>query len=343
MDNSSLVNNTLLDQSQNEVFIRLLPVIVCMAIVCVIGLLGNVFAFIFYMFKSKRTTSTIQIACLAAVDFLVCMMIIPNIAEMAVNVKHDQPFLCKLSHFFGLWTIGSSIFILWLIALDRHRKICKPFTKQLNVKNTIRAIIVLIVITFLLSVKNFAIFDSLEISVDVTGSNQTVVGRYCTTRSDGAYKLSVSILHTVDFLISLMIWVTVIVTYSHVLFTLLKMRRSTNLPETDSSSAVERNITYMMLTVSLLFVLCFFPYYAIKLIMRIALKSNKEFEMGVGAQFALKLVYLNSFFNPIVYCFFNPKFRGYLKGILFGCGKSSSDENDSKVSGMAMKTSDTVS
>ncbi|XP_045214271.2 chemerin-like receptor 1 [Mercenaria mercenaria] len=324
MRNISHINETLLAQTQREVSSRLLPVIVCMAVVGVVGILGNIFAFIFYTFKVKRTPCTVQIACLSAIDFLVCVMIIPNIVEMAVNVKYDVPFLCKLTHFLGLWTIGSSCFILWLIALDRHRKICKPFAKQMTVRSTVRAIVGLLVLVFFLSVRNFAIFDCIEIDVRISGSNETVRGRYCTTRADSGYKLSVSIFHGVDFLISLMIWITVIVTYTHVLCTLFRMRRTFSRDKTESGentarNTTERNITYMMLTVSLLFVLCFFPYYAIKVVMRLALKSGEEFEMAVGAQFALRLVYFNSVFNPIVYCFFNPQFRQYLKELLFRC------------------------
>ncbi|XP_045189934.2 neuropeptide CCHamide-2 receptor-like isoform X2 [Mercenaria mercenaria] len=330
MRNISHVNDTLLAQSQKEVFTHLLPVIVCMAVVGVVGILGNIFAFIFYAFKVKRTACTVQIACLSAVDFLVCVMIIPNIVEMAVNVKYDQPFLCKLTHFLGLWTIGSSCFILWLIALDRHRKICKPFAKQMTVKSTVRAIVGLLVLVFLLSVRNFAIFDCIEIDVQISGSNETVRGRYCTTRADSGYKLSVSIFHGVDFLISLMIWLTVIVTYTHVLCTLFRMRRTFSQDkkasgENDARSATERNITYMMLTVSLVFVLCFFPYYVIKVVMRLALKAGEEFEMAVGAQFALRLVYFNSVFNPVVYCFFNPQFRHYLNNLLFRCFRCGKD------------------
>ncbi|XP_045191177.2 cholecystokinin receptor type A-like [Mercenaria mercenaria] len=433
MERISYENDTLLDQSQREVFLHLLPVIVCMAVVGIVGILGNILTIIFYAFKQKRSPSTIQIACLAAVDLMVCIMIIPNIIEMVVNVKFNQSFMCKFTHFLGLWTIASSCLILWIIALDRHRKICKPFAKQTTVRSTEYAITGIVVFSFFLSVRNFANFDSIKIDVPVTGTNRTISGQYCTTRDDSGYKISVSIFHSIDFVLLLMVWVTVIVTYTRVIYTLFRLRRTrkreipsvhieqsshvklnrrdetkdnvelhelksqSDTQDSDTSelkypadtlssstefstgdmttlhsyshspavstatgknhshvvpsvsggtfshhslrrtvcklntrkrkrrhkiaarSASERNLTYMMLTVSVLFILCFFPYFVIKIIMRLVLKSGEEFELAVGTQFALRLVYFNSVFNPVIYCFFNPQFRRYIKYTLLKC------------------------
>lgn len=402
-------NETLLNQSQREIFMHLLPVIVCMAVVGVVGIIGNTLTIIFYISKSKRSPSSIQIACLATVDLLVCCMIIPNIVEMVINVKYDLNVLCKFAHFFGLWTIASSCLILWIIAIDRDRKICKPFVKQMTVSTTKHAITGIVVFSFFLSVRNFANFDSNKVNVPIPNSNRTVSGRYCTTRDDPGYKISVTVFHSIDFLLLLMVWVTIIVCYIRIISTLLKINRkkkrevpsihidtsapvhgnraddseefdsyelhnfsdppssstefstsqtfqtSADLNQTHSISAIsggaftnhqnslrrvvtknnarkrkrrrkvaarsasERNLTFMMFTVSFLFVLCFFPYFVIKIIMRLVLKSGDEFELSVGIQFALRLVYFNSVFNPIVYCFFNPQFRRYIKTIFIRC------------------------
>ncbi|XP_045189933.2 cholecystokinin receptor type A-like [Mercenaria mercenaria] len=402
---------SLLDQSQNEIFFRLLPLIVFMAVVCVMGIIGNILTIIFYASSSRRSTSTIQIACLATVDLMVCVMIIPNIIEMAVNVKYNISFLCKLTHFFGLWTIASSCFILWVIALDRYRKICKPFAKQMTVKTTEYAVTAIVIGSFVLSVRNFVNFTAIDVNVAVSNSNETVKGRFCTTRDDAGYKISVTVFYAIDFLFVLVCLGTILITYSCIICTLLRLKRTkkrskqqahvgissrakasireesdgslemsnfqsqtnastsktnNNLSFDDTASssadfsqsrttqaignggmlspislrrtlhkmnfrkrkrrhkigarsASERNLTFMMLTVSLLFVLCFFPYFVVKIIMRLVLKSGEEFELNVGIQFALRLVYLNSVFNPVVYCFFNPQFRSYIKGILLKC------------------------
>lgn len=392
----------LLDQAQMEIFMHLLPVIVCMAVVCIVGILGNILTIVFYVSKSKRRASNLQITGLATADLLVCIMIIPNLIEMAVNVKYTQSIPCKLTHFFGLWTIAVSCFILWLIALDRYRKICKPFAKQMTVKTTKYSIAAIVIGSFVLSVRNFVNFTNTEVEVKVSEGNRKVIGHYCTTRDDPGYRISVSVFYVADFLFVIVCLVTIIVTYSCVICSLVKLKRKNgrSLYKTHSTSArcentsvkdesditcgysdtlnpplsgqgptvlsnssvdvnhpaqtttlsnvgtfnknslrrtvtklnarkrkrkmaartaSERKLTFMMLAVSVLFLLCFIPFFVIKIIMRLVLKSGVESELTVGIQFALKLVYVNSVFNPIIYCFFNPQFRKYLKRVFQKC------------------------
>jgi len=77
-------------------------------------------------------------------------------------------------------------------------------------------------------------------------------------------------------------------------------------------SAKERRLTYMMLTVTIVFIVCFLPYFAVRIVARIVLETGEEYEIDVMRQIALRLPYLNSVFNPIIYCIFNEEFRQYV-------------------------------
>lgn len=400
---------TLLDRAQHEIFMNLLPVILFMAIVGFVGILGNILTILFYASKPKRRPSNIQIMCLAIFDLLVCCMIIPNIIEMVVNVKYNEGIACKFTHFFGLWTVACSCFTLWVISLDRYWKICKPFSKQMTVKSTRSAVIAIVIGTFFQSVRNFFNYNSTEVHIDVLNKNETIKGQYCSTTDDPRLKISVTVFSALDFLLVLICLVSLIVTYSCIIYSLVRLKgrkklmaspvhirvgqngntnikeesdvisgvsdtqkppntsdsvaygstqwcdptyTSDNVTNSQITSAVtggevfsttslrktitkrnarkrkrkipakstsERNLTFMMLTVSLLFVLCFVPFFVIKIVMRLALKTGVEFELTVAIQFALKLVYVNSVFNPIVYCFFNPQLRRYIKSFLLKC------------------------
>lgn len=485
MTNYTVENDRLLEEARYEIFRHLLPSIVCMIVSGIAGLVGNALAFSFYAFKTKRATTVVLIACLSVVDFIVCVMFIPNIAEMWVNVKYTQTFMCKLAHFIGLWTVASSGFILWLVAIDRHRKICSPFGRQLTIKTVKYAVIGVIVFGFFLSVRNFVNFDTVEIDVIIHDRvNRTITGYYCTTRDDRSFTTSVKLFTTVDFLLMLMIWLTLVTAYTHIIFTLIKLQktkkrnsvkqkagggnssnlsnttelsetpksskevhtlkleqrsicssredgpihslgktvmiheqpdntsnikdylksepspdevipksidfllkhelkgkqttvkiqenselpgnvtpiesytrdkqRSTITPEDHSSSHVstslqdsgtlssdgrskaftygrperqkklrasarERKLTFKMLTVSVVFILCFTPYFIVKILMREVLDSGQEYELSLLSQIALRLPYMNSVFNPVVYCVFNPHFRVYIKVVLTSC------------------------
>jgi hypothetical protein len=84
-------------------------------------------------------------------------------------------------------------------------------------------------------------------------------------------------------------------------------------------SPSEVKITFMMFAVSMIFILCFTPYFAIRIFIRIVLHSGKEYDFSAGIQFALKLPYVNSAFNPIIYYIFNPNLRRYVYVRLTKC------------------------
>lgn len=480
MMNYTVDDDKALEQARSEIFRHLLPIIVCMIVFGAAGIVGNILTFIFYAFKTKRATPVLLIACLAAVDLTVCVMFVPNIAEMWVNVKYTQGGLCIFAHFAGLWAVACSGLILWVVAIDRHRKICSPFGKQLTLVTTKYAIIGIVVFGFLLSVRNFANFDTVGVDVKLhTDQNSTVKGHYCTTRDDPDYIASVTVFTVIDFLLVLMVWITLLIVYSHIIYTLFKLKSArkrmstkhkdreveistlsheteysdstnvsreahtseveehssdrtegkgvhqadrnvttlkrsdnksilkkvfrlrpslktaislnderkvkfnespvqknqkdkefTNVERADSDvktpenqseqgelslshvsdslqdsghspsdeqshskrrtwgrkkhrkynsakSARERKLTLKMLTVSIVFVICFTPYFVVKIWMREVLKSGEEYELSLLSQIALRLPYMNSVFNPVVYCVFNPHFRLYIKEIVY--------------------------
>ncbi|XP_045211377.2 tyramine receptor tyra-2-like [Mercenaria mercenaria] len=473
MNNYTIDGNSILERTRYEIFRHLLPLIVCMILFGAAGVVGNILTFIFYTYKSKRSTTVLLIACLAIVDLIVCVLFIPNIVEMWVNVKYTASFICKLTHFVGLWTVACSGLILWVVAIDRHRKICSPFGKQMTLITTKYAVIAIVVFGCTMSVRNFANFDSVEVDVKDHERNETIHGRYCTTRDDASYTVSVTVFTVIDFLLMLMVWLTLAVAYSHIIYTIFKLKkkrkrlhqkerleihnpsyeaegqdnsgtqpqqsqssfpstsdtmkneeqnsikrpfsehensdRSSILGNTPSSCsngdgkqileldistedsrqsvlsgdsvtpasssitnprpieeqtnenssshdikhlqderamqsdscpkstlhkrfrrrktpkkynsakcAVERNLTFKMLAVSIVFIACFTPYFVIKILMREVLKSGEEYELNIWAQISLRLPYMNSVFNPVVYCVFNPQFRLYIKSVFLG-------------------------
>jgi hypothetical protein len=81
----------------------------------------------------------------------------------------------------------------------------------------------------------------------------------------------------------------------------------------------EWNITFMMFATTIVFLVCFFPYFIIRVFIRLVLRSGKEYNFSPLIQFALKLPYLNSAFNPIVYSIFNVKFRRFIKRLISKC------------------------
>ncbi|XP_045215284.2 cholecystokinin receptor type A-like [Mercenaria mercenaria] len=403
MGNNRATNDDLLRKAQWGISMRLLPVMVSLWALILMGVIGNILTIVFYVKRSKRTTPVILIICLAVADLATCVTAIPIISEMATNVRYSQIILCKLAHFAGLWAGACSSAILWTISIDRYRKVCRPLGKQMTVTTVKYLVIGITSISLLLSVRMLVTFDAVNVNITIPNMNETVVGSFCAAREEQEYKLVGLVFYLIDFILVVMVWMTVVVTYSKIIYTIARRRISmgnsfirsqreqrvkqsrkikgkcsveedeitnhgrcysrdinslqfddTSLSESNtdkthkyaiaetngeqrkqqvnnSSSQMKKltfafasakkpselNLTLMMFAVSMIFILCLTPYFVIRIFIRIVLVTGNEYDFSAGIQFALKLPYLNSAFNPVIYCIFNPKFRRYIK-VWFG-------------------------
>ena len=139
VDNSSLYEETgdevtLEDLSQDEVE-RLIPLIVYLSLICVCGTLGN--SLVCYIYKTKYGPSNCRtfVICLSAIDFFSCVLVIPfEIAVVLQEYNFQEEIICKVSVFLNTWPTLSSGLMLLSIAIDRYRKVCKPFGWQISLK-----------------------------------------------------------------------------------------------------------------------------------------------------------------------------------------------------------------
>lgn len=72
-------------------------------------------------------------------------------------------------------------------------------------------------------------------------------------------------------------------------------------------------MTFMLLVVSILYIMCFTPYLAVKVVIRDVYGNSPEFEIKSWVQAAFFLVYLNSVVNPAIYMMFNVDFQKFLR------------------------------
>ncbi|XP_045182721.2 C3a anaphylatoxin chemotactic receptor-like [Mercenaria mercenaria] len=116
---------------------RLIPTIIFMSVICVLGLIGNCLVIHVYRTKFKLSNSKCFILCLSAVDLLTCCISIPlDVSTTLDQYTFKHQVLCKVSRVFNVLGTISSSFILLCIAVDRYRKVCKPFGWQIHIKMT---------------------------------------------------------------------------------------------------------------------------------------------------------------------------------------------------------------
>ena len=115
--------------------LRLVPVLVYLGIISVTGILGNGLVCHIYRTCYRLSNSQIFILCLSAIDLLSCCVVIPFEVTTVINqYTFKHAWLCKFSRFFNTLSTLSSSFLLLFIAIDRYRKVCKPFSRQISAK-----------------------------------------------------------------------------------------------------------------------------------------------------------------------------------------------------------------
>lgn len=390
-------NDDLLEELNDEKALLLIPAIIYVAILMFVGVIGNILVCVFYGCKTKHTTNTFFIIVLAIFDLISCVITMPiEIVDLRFFYMFTNAPACKMARFLNYFaTLGSAVTLL-AIAVDRHRRLCKPFKKQLQVKNARIACVVASSIALLFSWPAVIFFDS--VSVNVTDpSNESIVleGFDCTMTKDEAYKsylFAFNAVHFVAFIVASIILGILYCLIGRVIFKHKRRRfkyTSTRLTSSDNSAgkdSTETNIslednkhsndlkseriiqdgktdkgevtlrtktgssmttqmrpswreshsgpkehspdiktmkyTIVMLVITVVFVLSFLPY--LILVLWRMFQSGYEVDLLsdgglIAFQIGIRSYLLNSAINPLLYGFFNPKFRTFFYYCLCRC------------------------
>lgn len=120
----------------NDVLVQLhIPTIIFMAILMVVGVFGNLL--VLYIYTSKYHPSTYRsfILWLGLIDLIACTVGMPLlIVSMLRPYMFPSEQTCKTLRFMHVFSVVSSAFIVIAIALERHRRICNPFSQEMTTK-----------------------------------------------------------------------------------------------------------------------------------------------------------------------------------------------------------------
>ncbi|KAK6167648.1 hypothetical protein SNE40_021625 [Patella caerulea] len=107
--------------------------IVYVAIMMVLGLIGNALVVYIYGFKWRKTPEKCFITTLAIFDLVNCVITMPTeIATLVSFYRFTSHSFCKISRFSTFWMNNSSVVLLFAIAVDRFIKICLPNKVSFN-------------------------------------------------------------------------------------------------------------------------------------------------------------------------------------------------------------------
>ena len=200
-------DNNLLAELNDKKTVLVIPAILYVAILMVLGLVGNILVCVYYGCKTKTNTNSFFIIVLAVFDLLSCTITMPiEIVDLRFFYMFTNAPACKIARFLNYFvTIGSAATLL-TIAIDRHRRMCRPFKHQLQLKDAKKAFGIAVALSLILSWPSLIFYDSVSVNVTDTYNKSVILeGFDCTTTKHESYKsylLAFNILHFVLFVVA---------------------------------------------------------------------------------------------------------------------------------------------
>lgn len=123
-------------QELNDALVELhVPAIVFVSVCMVIGVVGNCMVIYVYKTKFRRSNHRYFILFVAVMDLLACVTGMPFlIASLRLPYLITSIVACKVLRYFHYFVNNSAGLLLVVVSVERFRKICRPFRRQLSHK-----------------------------------------------------------------------------------------------------------------------------------------------------------------------------------------------------------------
>jgi hypothetical protein len=149
---------------------------VILVIFLTVGTLGNAFALFLYTFRVPHTEERFFIPFLVVVDLIVCISgatfsIILNF----YRANFPSSALCKTMYYLTWGSINYSAGLLFILALHRYKKICRPNSAQWSERQRRIALGVVGTFSFILTIPIILLFGEKRGHLIHNGSNVTLI------------------------------------------------------------------------------------------------------------------------------------------------------------------------
>ncbi|XP_048776222.1 cholecystokinin receptor-like [Ostrea edulis] len=249
MENSTYLSEKL-DAWNSELASGLTPNNVILSLYIATSLLGNSTVILIYGFKMRgNKEERYFIPFLAMADLcasLVCASF--GIALNMMQAEFNNTHLCKAWWFFAAFTTFTSILFLFIIAVHRYLKVCRPLGKQMILKWKRFALGLGLFVAFIHAVPMVHFYGS----VPFPNEEEGIVGLRC-SRLKTINKTGSLIFGGVIVLITVACIVTLIFLYAKIGYTILahfKFSKSPCKPDTSSDTEKSSRINHSQVTIS---------------------------------------------------------------------------------------------
>ena len=227
-----------------------IPVTVFLAILSVVGSIGNIHAFLVYYLRYKPSNHRTFVVSLAAIDLVASAISVPfELYDIRYSYTFMSAITCKSFRTLNHVVIVASGVLLGVIAVERYRKACKPLDAQLGPRGAIAACVVTVIGSIIFSIPAFFLYDAAEkvipdpgyLNFTLHGFDCRVANKYSKSMFNKGYNGFYLFLSTVVFIICVIMYSFV----GRALYKQVKFRQKTQSfkrrPSTSSVSSVNQN------------------------------------------------------------------------------------------------------
>lgn len=323
--------NITLELANQILVARLIGGVIFLAILIVIGLVGNAHVIYVYTRKFKNSNYRIYVLWLAILDIFNCSVSAPLVIIYLCNaVTFQSEVLCKTYRFILYFASICSTCALVVIAIDRCRKVTRPLGTQITTSQARLMCAACLGISSLLSWPALVLYGITDEPTGIPG----LMGFRCLASGKTLQHLALfHIFHILFFLAvsSALIGIYVVIgrkIYVHTYFRDSVQTGSVQFAEESPqvkpknenrpspiSQATLKRTTGTLFTVTLAYILSAIPHHVLSVIFFV----NPAFDCSmtlIGGQFYYTFVwsyFINSAINPFIYSFRDSKFRHEVK------------------------------
>lgn len=159
----------------NRSFTDRLPAITIIYLLSLLGAIGNSLVFITYR-RFQPSTSRVFVLAMSANDFAINVLgTVFGTLKYVFFYDFPSTALCAVIHASEKLFAGTAFWILTFVALDRHRRVCTSFKKQMTLSQAHYLVLVSVGMGVLVSFPFIPLFGERSVPTDLPG----VTGRRC--------------------------------------------------------------------------------------------------------------------------------------------------------------------
>lgn len=259
--NVSVMNFPSLQELNDIEARKRLPTTIYLCILMIIGILGNIL--VLYVFTSRYNHNNYRTFTLflASIDLTACLVYFPaEIVDQTYPYMFYSEGACKSCRFIGRLTILGSALVLIVIAIERHRKVCHPFQKQISHSMAIIMCVIALLLSFCFSWPVILIEGQ-----KVKSFPGNITGYDCGT-ADSMRGTEYPFIYTIFMFVVFSITFVVIIVLYTLLIQRIKMQSKSIKTKSRDHSKKRRSVTRIMLFISVGYILSYLPHFILEII-----------------------------------------------------------------------------